>query len=439
MLKELEVQQQLLGPFQQIQNRIEAARRGHLPNGKTLEELPLPIIGNEFAPKVIIGALPATATAENSTVAGGWCTLRLTEAEKLEKQGILTDPITGEEQKISDVNQAAQWLQNSISFDQVVEAIGPIRGNEYIGISESRLWAKRILIAVENQLGALKFSQRKSLIQAVEQAEVKRAVMTERYLQLVLGDTVRLRRIVDRDIWSGLRKAQVELFQKAGLSLQAMENEFSNGKGNISSRALVFSLYSEPYFAMLRRKGLVSNRNVIISEPTLHTRTKDIAGNAVIQSVYQQETGSYGNAGINANTGFVAFMECLWQGNEKGKGKGDPVRDVLAINQVPNISNWQKLFTDDMFDPNQRPELDPMKNPLFVWGVNLIPFGKTQEKLLALLEVKEQFGTEKKGTKLTSKEDADNFKKKFLDRIRILNQSIAKDLWQFFERMTEGV
>lgn len=438
MEKEILLQEKLLGPFQQTRNRIESAQRGHLPNGKTLEDLPLSILGSEFAPKVIIGALPESATKDSLTISGGWCTLRLVEAGKLEKERVLLNPVTGTEEPITSIQQVANWLQDSIAFDQVVEAIGPILGNEYVAISESRLWAKRILIAVENSLGKLKFSERKFLIQAVEDAEKKRALLTERYLQLVLGKSVRLRRITDREIWGDLRKAQQELFSKSGLSVASMAKEFSNGNNNLSSRVLVFSLYSEPYFAMLRRKGLVTNQNVVISEPTIHTRTKDLAGNAVIQAVYQAN-GKYGQPGINPNTGFVAFMECLWQGNEKGKGKGEPVRDTLAINQVPNTSNWRELFSNGFLNPTQEPDLDPLKNPLFVWGVNLIPFGKTRQTLLKLLEVKEQFIDEKKNVKLNSKEDADNFKRKFLDEIKQLNQNLAQDLWDFFERMTEGL
>ena len=101
--------------------------------------------------------------------------------------------------------------------------------------------------------------------------------------------------------------------------------------------------------------------------------------------------------GYNANTGFIAFIECL-------TNDGNSVRRKLTTGCVPNIANWESLFTTtndsalvtgSLLPENNR-TLSVADNNLFVWAFNLFPFGTVQRELMRLAEVAVLFKCEKK-------------------------------------------
>lgn len=129
-----------LGGMQGLQRRIDLAKKGWLPYGNTLEELSqqngrfFEILGN-FAPKVLIASAPnnpSTLLPEQIAIAGGWCALRTKDVAALGDKGIIMDPQTATIQQVSSVNQVAEWIQKSVSFDQIMESIGAAQASEYV-------------------------------------------------------------------------------------------------------------------------------------------------------------------------------------------------------------------------------------------------------------------------------------------------------------------
>lgn len=450
MKEQAKIQQKLWGsfvdkrPIDILDRRIGEAKAGHLPRGKTLKELSAAqseILGNAFAPRVVIMSVPESTSAlvsENIAIAGGWCALRTADVRKL-GNGQIVNPITGQREKITSVEQVADWITDSIAFDQIVEAIGGAIGGEYLGISEQEFWSQRIIEKLNERIGKdmdkesgnkiLDVKQQEKIREAIEKAEEKRAEMTQRYLRFVTGRNVRLRRIVDADIMAELKQAQNELFKKAGLSVEELSEMFPKQRNQILSRAVIWSMYSEPYFDILRRTGNLSKVTVYIVEPILHAAADDDPGKIVVEKIYQNKGIYFDKDGINANTGFVAYMECI-------DGNGNSTRRALDIGQVPNVSNWQKLLSSgEKLTPDQNNTIDPRKNQLFLWGLNFLPFGKTQEILFRLIELKSRFDIELQ--KKQGKEQ--DILTEFLPEVEMCNQAIAGELKDFFKAMTKGL
>lgn len=456
-MKEAEIQRQLfepLGGFEQqigssTNSRTNRGRRGHLPTGKTLEQINADganIIGENFAPRTVIATIPERLNPEEIAIAGGWCSFRNADFEGIESNkfpgirgGVITDPLTGEVKQIKSVSQVLDWVEKTIAFDQIVEAIGSATGGEYFAISESTLWAQKLIRTLEeaksNNLISLTLSQsdKDKIAQAVADADTKRVILTERYLCFILEKNINLKRVNDGDITQGLQSARDELFENAGISVEQLQEQFPTQAIIIPSKSQVWSMYSQPYFDMLRKRGIITKPIVIICEPTKHSYAADRAGTEVVKAVYQRRGIYLEPNGINPNVGFISYMECV-------DAKGTPVQESLTIDKVPNMINWKNLFdTNGMFDFEQNVDIDPAKNQLFIWAVNLIPIGSTLKTLLAIAAIKREFNEQKKNAKLRSKEEAEKFKEQFLNRVRFLNQSLSNDLRSFFEMMTDGL
>lgn len=454
---QVEIQKNLWGKIcgdQGLTKRVEQARLGHLPNGLTLPELTgkfakfNQVLG-EFAPRVLIVSNPNnpfTLSSDQIAIVGGWCALRTRDIADLSQRCVIMSPETGELSQIKSVEQVNEWIENSVTFDQVVESVGAVNGSEYAVISERQLWVQRIKSKLAQVLGKrITRDEQNQIEDAVENAEVKRSQLTERYLSFVTGKPIMFNRIVDEDIKNDLKRAQVETFSKAGLSLQRLKNRFPKDAATIDSSAIVWAMYSEPYLNVLRERGFLSKKTAFIVEPSLHTYADTQAGNEVVQRIYQEKGIYLNKKGFNENTGFIAFMECV-------NSNGQNVRKHLGVGEVPNVSNWQMLIASGLLAPERNLVISPKENQLFVWGTNILPFGKTQASLLRLVDLQGQFQEEK--AKIASvfspgiaKKDpnvrtdiqrkVEELRQQFLIQVGEENDKIARGLQNLFVLLTQ--
>lgn len=457
-LRPIEIQQRLYGKLcgRGIEKRTEQARNGHLPNGLTLAELSESSEGftnilGDFAPRVLIASNPnnpLTLIPEQIAIAGGWCALRTKDVANLSQQGIIMNPKSGSLDEVKSVDQVALWIAQSVTFDQIIESVGAVRGAEYAVISERRLWTERITTKLSQILNRrLTVQEQYAIERSVEQAEMKRAIMTKRYIQSVTGnENVVFQRIVDDDIWTELNNSQKEMFSRIGLTIDSLERMFPANGAIIQSSSLVWTMYSEPYFDALRKKGLIAKKTVFIAEPSLHTYADNQAGSEVVSRTYQDKGVYFDPKGMNSNTGFIAFIECVTQ-------DGINVRKNLGVGGVPNISNWEQLFNGEL-DPERNSVVNPKDNRLFLWGVNFLPFGSTRQSLLRLVDIQDEF--QKQKTKIATtfskngaKKDPsirgniqvqiDSLRQEFSRRIQEENSIIASNLKQLFAFLTKDL
>lgn len=436
--------------------RVRQARAGHLPQGLTLPQLSEDSKGFEeilgdFAPRVLAVSNPAnplTLVPEQIAIAGGWCALRTKDVALLDEQGVIMDPASGRLEPILDTGQVADWIEKSVSFDQIVESVGPACGAEYAVISERKLWTQRLTAKLEARFGRkLELREKNEIERAIEKSENIRSRMTRRYLQFVTGNSsLPFQRIVDEDIWEDLEMAKAETFAAIRLSEKRLCRLFPREEPIIKSASLVWSMYSQPYFEVLRENGFISKKNVFIVEPSLHAWTDNRAANEVVQRIYQNKGRYLDPNGINANTGFIAFIECVTE-------SGVNVRKNLAVGEVPNISNWKQLFENGPLSLEKNLVIEPRENKLFLWGVNFLPFGTTRDCLLRLVSLQEEFIQEKgrinMGFAGAAKRDpavreslqrkVNELRQEILDEVRDENEQIAGWLKGLLSYITEGI
>jgi hypothetical protein len=450
-----------------LQKRINQAQAGHLPQGVTLDNLSpnnleafKQILG-EFNTKVILVTDPQDFNSlipEQLAIAGGWCALRTADVNQL-NNGLIINPITNQPEKISSVKQVADWLKKSTTFDQIIEAVGVTIGNEIFAISEARLWSTRIcdkLAQIFQQ--PLTSSETTVITQAIEDAEQTRFKLTDRYLQFVTNNqSPPLFRLVDRDVWQELGEARDELLKTAGVSLEDLSLRLSQPVNYLKDRGRIWAMYSQPYFNALRNKGIITSPQVLISEPVLHSFGTSEADRFIVNQIYHDKGIYFNPSGINPDTGFVVFIECL-------TSKGKSVRRELPVGTTPNISNWEQLFDRRSFEKPTSPLqgllaaennliLNPAENNLFIWGINFLPFGETLTALSRLVDVKAQFNQDKKSrqSQIPKSKSQDrqtinsligstaNLKNKWQYEVNNINLIIEKNLFDFFQFSTQDL
>lgn len=459
--------------------RIRKMRDGQMPKAKTLFQVDrfteasvaVQALLGDFAPKVLALTLPDNLESlipEQLGIAGGWCALRSADTDLLNSGGKIANPETGEIEKITSVDQACAFLEASPSFDQIVEAIGAVRGKRMAAVSEVFLWGQQLTKKLELILRrSLSESEKGKLITSVEKAEATRAEMTQRYLRFVIGkEAPFLHRVRDEDILDGLKGArdrllaaidterEARIFNYRDFGLKEIALLSDDTLERLQTRSLVWAMYSQPYLEVLRDKGdLKGVRNFFIAEPSLHAYGQTRADDFVVKKIYQ-DTGIYFDPkGINADTGFIAFMECL-------DPSGKSLRVNTPVGLVPNISNWESQFDAQGVGvlagsllPENNLALNPKENRLFVAGVNFLPLGRCQEALLELVRIQERFREEKEILNrrfvfTSDQTKASPAKRSFLQRIngeakepfltevRRQNEIVSKELRLFFEYLT---
>lgn len=409
-----------------------------LENGR-LQELTT-FFGAEFLGRVLLTALPSTSLeAAEVSVTGGWCVLRTKDVENLEK-GFFIDPVCGESLPIRTVADVVRFISTTITFDQIVDAIGYPNNPqlEYAAISETTLWANRIIEKTsrlfQRQLTTAEADQIRT---AVEQAETIRYQMTERYLQLATANPhLRLTRIPDTVIFSELQRVRDELLKQARLGNVAdLAEKYQQDRDTVDGSTMVISLYTQPVFDLYRALGYLSSERPLgmIVEPASHAYGNTQLVGDFIRGIHRQ-AGKYYENGLNAHLGQAAYLE-------SSTGDGNPTRRDLTPNQVPNIHNWPQLLADGFLALDQNNTLNPNQNQLFIWGVNLLPFGANLEPLQRLVQAQAVFKTEKAALSAPDKNERERLVKQLKDDIlkeyvQPANELIHQHLAAFFGHLT---
>ena len=214
----------------------------------------------QFGERVLIVSKGAdNLNSQEITAIGGWCAIRTADVAKMQ-QGIITDPITGEEKQFKSIPEVTDWIKKAISIDQCIEAIGVYAGQNYAVISEEQLWGDRVKGIVANQLNRpLTQTDEGQIETAIREGEEKRYIYTQRYIKLVSGQEPNLRRVVDRDVYDNLVEVRDEMLDVAGVSLESLKKKFPNDS-SIDSYSLVWGMYTGPYLKMLKNKGYISTQ-----------------------------------------------------------------------------------------------------------------------------------------------------------------------------------
>lgn len=423
-----------------------------LPNGLTPDELSSDrreawknVLGEDFLQRVLLMTDPssdASLVPEQLVISGGWCALRTADANYLDK-GLVIDPSTGTTTPIRSAEQVADFIKQSVSFDQIVDAIGTPSnpGLEYVSISESKLWSEKIIQKLIRCGKTLTPTDKDAITEAVEQAELVRYQITERYLQIMTGNSdLRLTRVPDYEVLEDIARARDDLLRRAHVNLGTLVGRYPNEREKVGNGTIVWSMYSQPYFETLKDRGFISPKRetFLIVEPIFHAWADSEIGNDLVQNV-QGDRGKYFQPGINNRTGQVAYVECLTADRES-------VRRQLNCAEVPNVTNFYAMLESGELAAEQNLILDPMQNKLFLWGMNIFPRGATLRALEGLIEVKQDFDREKKEMieqikgRTEIQQAVATMRAQYLyERILPLNTVINEELGILFLTLTDGI
>ena len=325
---------------------------------------------------------------QDVTVMGGWCAIRTADLMQLQ-QGIVVNPKSGVYEGYKDVGKVADWIQRAVSIDQIVEAIGLYNGSDFVAISEEKLWGERVKAAVEGSLHRLLTTQEEvQIAEAMQRAEERRYQTTKRYLSYTTERDIDLRRVVDTDIYGDLVQVRDNMLDTAGISLDELISQYSEEK-TTKGYSIVWGMYTGPYLALLKSKGYVQTPKGLIVEPWMHAVSETRAKKLVNQRIFGTSRNSYlTEGGVNQDLGFVAYADVMLP-------NGQRLRKSAPINAVPNQENYQE-FIDQLRDDPTCSSLTLSDNPAFVWGTNLLPFGRTKDILRQMVSIKEIYKQEKR-------------------------------------------
>lgn len=335
---------------------------------------------------------------QDITVIGGWCAIRTADMLQLQ-QGVITTPTLGIAIEYRSVDQVADWIKQAISIDQIVEAIGIYNGTNYAAISEEKLWGDRVKSAVESSLRRrLNLVETGQLEVAMEIAELARFKFTKRYIEYIQGGTISLSRVVDRDIYTGLVAVRDEMLKTARVSLGGLLDRYPQER-TTAGYSIVWGMYTGPYLALLQERGYVSTPKGLIVEPWMHAISETRSRRMVNQNIFERGKNPYlAQSSANQNLGFVAYADVML-------GMGERVRQTIPISGVPNQQNY-KEFIGNLNANGESANPSLADNPVFVWGVNLLPFGNTKDALYKMITIKDAYKASRKNLGNLPKEEA---------------------------------
>ena len=434
-------------------SRADRARNsGQLPQGKLLSKMKetkqaawMSMLGESFSQRTILVTEPkgeeSLQPAEVS-ISGGWCAIRTKDVDNLDK-GKIVDPVSGKISELVSVDQVVNFIVSGVCFDQIIDAIGtPSHPDlEFAAISESQLWSQRIQTKTEKVLKRpLSVREKYSIECAVEQAEIVRYLITERYLRMVTQNQgLKLARIPDYAITEELKLVRDELLNSVGLSLTSLKKKYPTESHSADGTSLVLTMYSQPYIELLRQKGYFSSsrKNALIAEPVTHAWGNTRLVSDIISAVHRNE-GIYFEDGVNPKVGQIAYVESV-TGNNK------TTRRDLDCSQVINISNWEVLFSSGELTPDRNVFLNPAQNQLFVLRANLCPVGRVMEILQQLIEVQSSYKLEKEAVSAeldreTRTQMVQDVKQRLLQNVVMpLNAELWLLLKETLSTLTEGI
>jgi hypothetical protein len=372
--------------------------------------------------KVILAStgIEKLGTPQNEfTAIGGWCAIR-TKCFKSIAQGWLIDQSTGRKTKITSVSQVADWIENSVSADQIVEAIGIYNGTIYTAISEIKLWTQKVADALKIILKReLNKGEVTALYTALQIGESKRQKATKKYLEYILNKKINLTIVKDEDIFEDLIEGRNLLLKSIGTSLEELVEptinrivkqrklkNLKNGNGSrskmlsyIDKYSIVWFMYTGPYLKLLQKKGYVKTPKGLIIEPWEHSSGHELEAKALFNyKVFGKNNGENNylvEDSINEDLAIIGIDEVSeynWQKSKLQK----------YINEVPNLRNY-KSFMDllEMGDSN----LDLTQNISFILGVNYLPYGTCKNYLEEMIQTRDEYRLHRKTYKSLDVED----------------------------------
>ncbi len=304
----------------------------------------------------------------NITAIGGWCAIRTADYERL-KQGVVPNPLTGEVLKYNSPRDVAEWIEQAISIDQIIEAIGIYSGQNYAAISEEKLWGDRVKQTVANKLRRSLTNKEKVEIDiALDTAETRRYEFTQRYIDYITQRKNNLIRFVDGDIWQDLVRVRNEMLKIAKIDLNKLLKMFPEEIASIPGYSIVWGMYTGPYLALLKSKGYVSTSKGVIIEPYTHALSETRSKAYINDQIFGYQTNNYlVPKGVNKDLGFAAFIDAV-------SPKGERLGRIITLDGLPNFQNYQDFLKRLSEDPRCG-ALTLSDNPSFIWGVNLFPYG----------------------------------------------------------------
>ncbi len=440
----------LLGEFYSENSGMAKIARslqsGQLPRGQNLSQLEQSANRKQwqellyrFAPAFLSVTDPQTSLVpEQLTIAGGWCALRTNEVNNLQN-GLIINPETNLPEEIKSVFQVVKWIQSAVSFDQVTEALAPLAQGEIMAISEVKLWSNRICQKLSYILGQpLSSAEKERVFNAVETADQTRYKLTQRYLSYVTDSRrgQELIRLPDYQIWKELTSARDELLQSGNLSLSQLAKIHDSSPAWLESLSLVWAMYSQPYFRNLRQSGFISGTNYLVTEPAEHAIAASATEAYFVNKIYQNLGVYFDPSGINANTGYAAFIGCI-------DSRGQNARRSLTLGSIPNLANWEKLLSIGTLAPENNLSLNLKENQLLLWGLNLMPFDAiVQQAIIGLTNIRSEFVDSKKeinGNNGNSQAQSmvNELRLRLEPEIFAVNKLIASQLNSFFKFLTQ--
>lgn len=419
----------MTGPSGKIPKGIEPA----LALGWTEENF------GEFSERILLVPGNYEEVRQPFTVIGGWCAVRTADVKLLKERGLIDrlsdsyierqDTIESRREKVVSVGQFADFLRNAIGIDQIIETIGISSGKEYVAISEERLWSERMSEILETWLRrTLSQSEKIQIRDAIREAEEKRLRYTINYINFARGTSdTNLKRVVDEDIYQDLLDVKAQMLDTAGISIHDLAKRYGENEQTLNSLAIVWGMYIGPYVNMLKKKGYVKTEKGLIVEPWMHAtserRSKDYLNSRIFTGINEYLTPR----GINANVGFVPYADVMFP-------NGQRARQTRTIASMPTPDNYH-TFLESLWGGNGNPSslsLNLSENPVFIWGVNLFPFGETREVLLKMIELQTEYKNARKAVSDTR--DEITIKKQ---RVSELKQEYELKMIPFVEKVVQ--
>lgn len=333
---------------EQLKQPSERTYNGTIPSYEWTEN----VLGNNIYEKIILATpgIEQLGTSKETafTVLGGSCVLRTKCFHRL-KAGFITDMVTGEKKNITSVAQVAEWIENAISLDQIVDIVGPYKGAAYAIISEEYLWLQKIMSALEHLFNRkLTDNEQDMLAAAIQKSEQKKHEMLKKYLAYVTQKEAHVVRIVDADIFDELREARDTLLDALDIKFEQLKELYknifhTNQKTDdslyayLDSVSIIETMYSGLYLNILQKRGYVKTPKGIIIEPWIHARLGNILN---IKKVEKKHMYLY--SGIDTNLAFIAMDSASTKGFLRTQSK-------KSIQIVPNIYNYKKIFNNTAF------------------------------------------------------------------------------------------
>lgn len=428
--------EQLIGSsaLESLQSKVTNAG-GRIIDGQLPSRYSQSLLG-DFSERALVEpqSIEKLLPPDSTTALGGWCILRKADSLLL-REGKLSDPEKGETIPLQSVKQLTNWIERAVSLDQIVGSIGIFSGTNYVAISEDYLWSTRIK-AMAERIISIEPNDIITIRQAITKSQLIRFEMTLRYMQYLKGEQVRLVSVVDEDILSDLEEAKKQMLATAGTSVEELEQRYPNESG-IDNYSLVWAQYTGPYVDALRKRAFVKTPNALLLEPADHAYSETQAKAELTRRYFSKPSNRYlAEGGPNSNLGFIPYVESM-------EPNGKATKTVLPIGSVLNIQNY-KTFLAEIRSSDSIKKTTLSDNMAFILGVNLLPFGKTKELLLQMIQLKNAMKSEKEqlsqiGDKVTRQQRANSIKIFYENQIQALGIQVLESVETMVRNICEEI